>query len=74
MDVGAAITKMQQAGFTIAVNNGCLTVEPDARLNDHQRDWLKAHRPVLLRFLQATIDQNVILLVQMFDATVMAVE
>lgn len=52
----AAIQKMQEAGFTLAVVNGALRVSPADKLTDQHREYLRAHKAELIAALSAAND------------------
>ena len=53
MDVAEVISKMHQAGFTLAANGDRLSVSPSDRLSDNQRQFLRDHKQDIIAALKS---------------------
>ena len=72
--MAGALDKMRAAGFELALSDdGGLLVRPADRLNDGQRQWLKANRAALLAALAAEADPHLAELIELFDARVLRI-
>lgn len=49
-----ALNRMRAAGFSLALENDRLMVEPLSRLTDAQRAYLRAHKSALVALLNAS--------------------
>jgi hypothetical protein len=47
------LTKIRQAGFTLAVSEGKLLVTPAKKLTDQQREFIKQHKAQIIAELKA---------------------
>ena len=47
-----AMNRMKQAGFTLELDGAALVVAPADRLNEEQRQFIRAHKPALVALLQ----------------------
>ncbi len=69
-----ALDKIRAAGFELALSAaGGLMIRPADRLNDGQRQWLKANRAALLAALAAEADPHLAELIELFDARVLRI-
>lgn len=46
-----ALNQMRRAGFVLELDGPALVVSPSDRLNDEQRDYIRAHKPALVNLL-----------------------
>lgn len=46
-----ALSRMTQAGFTLALEGNALVVSPADRLNEQQRAFIRTHKPALVQLL-----------------------
>ena len=53
MDARAFIAHIRQEGFSLCEVNGQLGVSPASRLDETQRDWIKANKPAILAELRS---------------------
>lgn len=53
MDAFTFISRIRQAGFTIALTDGNLAISPASSLTDERRAWIRAHKDELVAALQA---------------------
>lgn len=52
MDSKAFITRIEQAGFALAMNGDKLRITPASKLTDPQRDFIAGHRAELIQALR----------------------
>lgn len=52
MDAIDFIVRIRLAGFSIELVNGNLAISPASNLNDHQRQWIRVHKPELVSALR----------------------
>ena len=74
MTIGEAVKRIETAGYRLAVDGGTLRVSPASRLNEVQRDWIRQHKPALVRHVRALALPDVRRLVEQFDAVVVKFE
>ena len=53
MDARAFIAHIRQEGFSLCEVNDQLGVSPASRLNETQREWIKANKPAILAALRS---------------------
>lgn len=53
MEASTFITSIRQQGYSISAVNGNLGVRPASRLNETQREWIKANKPAILAALRS---------------------
>lgn len=69
-----AIQRMKAAGYRLEADGGTLRVSPAERLNEEQRNWIRQHKPALVRHVKALALPDVRRLVELFDAEVVKFE
>ena len=69
----ATLSRLRNAGFTLAMDGERLAVMPAHRLTAEQRLWISANRADLVAALRADADANVAAMVAAFGATVASV-
>jgi hypothetical protein len=52
MDAFDFLARIRQAGFRVELLNGNLAISPASNLNDHQRQWIRLHKPELVSALR----------------------
>lgn len=53
MDAFNFISRIRHAGFRVELVNGNLAISPASNLNDHQRQWIRLHKPELVSALRS---------------------
>jgi hypothetical protein len=54
MDAFDFITRIEGAGFTVALTHGSLAISPASDLNDKQRDFIRSHKDDLVAALRSS--------------------
>jgi hypothetical protein len=52
----SALTKIKDAGFSIELEGGNLSITPASKLTTQQRDYIKLHKPEIIKCLKAAND------------------
>jgi hypothetical protein len=50
-DPMSALRRIQDAGFTVTIENGGLAIVPASKITPKQRDFIRAHKPALMAAL-----------------------
>lgn len=69
-----AMDKMRDAGFTVGLVDGKVSVEPAGKLTPVQVNWIQANAPKLEMTLKALEIPGVKAMIEKFDAEVMRFE
>ena len=69
-----ALDKMRDAGFTVGLVDGKVSVEPAGKLTPVQVNWIQANEPKLEMTLKALEIPGVKAMIEKFDAEVMRFE